>query len=802
MIAWCHLPTVFNRRHRLLKLGYIVACAVLITTVFFTHAANAVAGNQTISFQGRLQSAAGAVVPDGHYNMQFKIYQGGSGSAAGNPDGSLKWTENYVNNNGTAGVEVRNGLFSVNLGSVTPFGSSVDWNQGTLWLSMNVAGSATDCTSFGTGTCAGDGEMLPMKQITATPYSLNAGAVGGKTADNLVQLGQGTQTDAGSSSSIAINKTGSGNLIQLQANGVDAFTLNSLGSITLGSLGNQSISLAQASSGSGNSLTLASGDAATGSGGSGGDLVLKGGAGDGIGPSGNIIAKSDSTGAFQVQSMTGSSVFNVDTVNNIVSVGTLKLTSSTLSGSGQTKSLWNNGTVAATSYNDSTPQQLGMIFKSDVAGSISGVRFYNPMGGNAGSDVGKLWACNDPSCSLSSGGTELGSVTFASDQSTGWKTANFATPIAISADTYYMVTHYTANGTYYATSHYFDTAHDATPLHAPDSATVANGSFLSNAGANFPTGTFNGTNYWIDVSFQASTTVDQVTSSNDFTLGSTGAMTVGPVNNSLTLQGQSINLTASSGSSVTIQGGGITQATFNGSNVKIGSGIGSGQPVLLTLDRASSAPTITDSNAMLGSMYYDTTLGKLQCYEAAGWGSCDASPDTFITLSPEYANSVTNGTGNGTMSSDFCSDTLHVNDGTSSQPTICGTNDTYNFYKWTSSQATTQARSIYVTYQLPSTFKSFIAGATSLTAKTDGTDASVSYQIYRNAGSGLVACGSSVSVSTGAQSTWKKVAASGASDPSSCSFSAGDSIVIKINLSTANNANAYTSNLNLTYSNQ
>ena len=95
--------------------------------------------------------------------MQFKIYQDGTGTAAGNPGGSLKWTETYVNNDGTAGIEVKNGYFSVNLGSKTAFGSSVDWNQDTLWLSMNIAGSATNCTSFNSGACIADGEMLPMK---------------------------------------------------------------------------------------------------------------------------------------------------------------------------------------------------------------------------------------------------------------------------------------------------------------------------------------------------------------------------------------------------------------------------------------------------------------------------------------------------------------------------------------------------------------------------------------------------------------------------------------------------------------
>ena len=194
-------------------------------------------------------------------------------------------------------------------------------------------------------------------------------------------------------------------------------------------------------------------------------------------------------------------------------------------------------------------------------------------------------------------------------------------------------------------------------------------------------------------------------------------------------------------------------------------------------------------------MYYDTTLGELQCYQANGWGACSASPDNFITLSPQYSNAVVHATGTGTLNTDFCSDSLNINNGTSSQPSVCGTNETYNYYDWTSSELTSQTRSIYVTYQLPSTFTGFVAGSTSLLGRTDSSDSNVTYQVYKNSTTGLTACGSDVSVSTGSQSTWQKGTASGSADPSSCSFAAGDSIVFKIDLSTENDANAYVSNL-------
>ena len=244
-------------------------------------------------------------------------------------------------------------------------------------------------------------------------------------------------------------------------------------------------------------------------------------------------------------------------------------------------------------------------------------------------------------------------------------------------------------------------------------------------------------------------------------------------------------------------------STASTPNVQIGGGVNGGPTTLLTLDRGASAPIASNNDALLGSMYYDTTLGKLQCYESGGWGACGSSPDNVITISPEYTNAVLHGTGIGTMVSDICSGTLDINDGTNGQPTICGNNETYNFYKWTSPQLTTQTYSIYVTYQLPGSFKSFASGQTSIKGRTDSTNSTVNYQVYKSdASTGLTACGSPVAVSTGSVSSWQVGIASGAADPSTCGFVPGNSIVFKVNAVASSNANAYIGNLNFIFSNR
>ena len=262
----------------------------IFVTLSPAHAAPGI--NKEINFQGRLLNAQGATVPDGYYNIQFKIYQDGDGQTAGNttgsPAGSLKWTESWLNSGGK-GVLVRNGFLSVQLGSVTPFGNSVDWNQDTLWISMNVAGTNAACTPF--TNCNPDGEMLPMKRLSATPYALNAGQLGGMTSSQFLQLAQGVQTDASTNTtSLFINKTSTGNFLQLQAAAVDVFTVTNAGDIAFGNNANHTISVATAAAGvTGRQLSVSAGSGGSGTGSAGGTLTLQGGAAGGTNANGGDV---------------------------------------------------------------------------------------------------------------------------------------------------------------------------------------------------------------------------------------------------------------------------------------------------------------------------------------------------------------------------------------------------------------------------------------------------------------------------------------------------------------------------------
>lgn len=1159
-------------------LGVMVALCVIFSPIS-THAATGINGR--INFQGRLLNTAGATVPDGLYNIQFKIYQDGDGQTAGDttgaPAGTLKWTESHLNAS-SQGVQIKNGFLSVDLGSITAFGSSIDWNQDTLWLSMNVAGTNASCTPF--TSCSPDGEMLPMKRLSATPYSLNSGLLGGLSSTQFLQLAQGVQTDAATNSnSIFINKTSTGNFLDLQSSGSDVFLVNNTGDISLGANANHTLSVATSGSGvAGKSLSVTAGGGGSGGGQAGGDLVLQGGAGGLNGNGGNVAIDAGSANGTGTDGLLNIGASHASTIqignsalasgtqtinigNNNTSGGTTNITigaggsatggattlqaksNITLNTNGITRATLDNAnnlylgngvtaaapnnfaikgtgssttavsggaltiqggnatvgnanggnvtlsggagvgtgasglvvistptfstttndpncytggalvaatcTIATSSVNNSSAVVVGfnttgqsatlpdpsiatagrVVYVTAANGSNDFTLLVN--GGGTGNSIAMrqnttatmIWNGNDWTAAGASSSTTLQSAYDNTLQSAGGaelivsktsttngitirdsstnpvngtllsvQTASAAVLFSVNSNvTEYStnggaetpgassstfpantwgsvgsatVSRYTTAGNFIATGQ--GSASVVTTTAANDgtkdtlsTSLTANTTYNVSFAARLASGTFtdmnvyysvNGTtasvpctttqavatSVWTKVNCTFTAPASGITSSNAILIRQTAsgtARTFYVENLSVTIAADynyatdggvddntnfATNWTAASSATVTrsttvgndasdsaqavttgtgqgarnklsinplqstlyrvtvyaasttsgfnnftvrySRDGGtnfvscadyntqtvsssvtdftkitcyittdgtaasnpyvyFTQTDATGRtfyvdtfsmtlssnatpNVQVGGGINGGPVTLLTLDRGASAPIASNNDALLGSMYYDTTLGKLQCYEADGWGACGSSPDNVVTISPEYTNAVMHGTGVGTMTSDLCSATLNINDGTSGQPTICGANETYNFYKWTSPQASAQTYSIYVTYQLPSTFKSFASGQTSIMGRTDSTNSTVNYQVYRSDSSGLTACGSTVAVSNGSQTAWQTGLASGAADPSTCGFAPSNSVVFKINVTASSNANAYIGNLNFIFSNR
>lgn len=136
---------------------------------------------------------------------------------------------------------------------------------------------------------------------------------------------------------------------------------------------------------------------------------------------------------------------------------------------------------------------LGVKFRSDVAGYVTGIRFYKSAG-NTGTHVGSLW---------SSGGTRLAQATFAQETASGWQTVRFSAPVAITANTVYVASYHARVGHYAADANFFTgKGQDNPPLHALASGVSGvNGVHRYGSTPTFPRSGFKDTNYWVDVTF-------------------------------------------------------------------------------------------------------------------------------------------------------------------------------------------------------------------------------------------------------------------------------------------------------------
>ena len=151
------------------------------------------------------------------------------------------------------------------------------------------------------------------------------------------------------------------------------------------------------------------------------------------------------------------------------------------------------------STNDAAAIELGTKVRFDTNGYVTGVRFYKGAQ-NTGTHTGSLW---------STAGTRLATGNFTGETATGWQTLTFASPVQVTANTTYVVSYHTTTGYYSSSPGYFgSTGADYQTLHALRSgADGGNGVYRYGASA-YPNGSWNATNYWVDVLFTNSLTGD------------------------------------------------------------------------------------------------------------------------------------------------------------------------------------------------------------------------------------------------------------------------------------------------------
>ena len=232
-----------------------------------------------INFQGRLTNSAGNLMPDGLYNMKFRIFDASTA-------GTQLWTETRDTTNR---VQITNGLFSVQLGDVTALSPSLFTSASPIFFEIELPTPATaTCTTSACGVFT-EGAMAPRNPLGATAYAFNADTIDGIDGASLAQLTAANTFTGVNIFSNAANSF-SGSTLQA-ASSVQTALLDSVsGALNVGTTNATAINLGK--TGSNITTTI----------------------------NGLFVAKpttgNDSTAAFQVQNAASASVLTVDTVNS------------------------------------------------------------------------------------------------------------------------------------------------------------------------------------------------------------------------------------------------------------------------------------------------------------------------------------------------------------------------------------------------------------------------------------------------------------------------------------------------------
>jgi len=200
--------------------------------------------------------------------------------------------------------------------------------------------------------------------------------------------------------------------------------------------------------------------------------------------------------------------------------------------------LWSESVVPkVAAESDPARTTVGVRFTSSVGGSVTGIEFYRSAQ-NVGPHTGTLW---------SSDGRALATVAFPTTTATGWTTATFTAPVAISAGSTYVASYVAPSG------HYAD---DQGVLSAR--TPVTNGPLTATAGvytygSGVPVSTWNESNYYVDVLFVAgttttsSTTTTRPSSTTTTRPSSTTTTTTRPSSTTTTIRSSTSTTTVSSG---------------------------------------------------------------------------------------------------------------------------------------------------------------------------------------------------------------------------------------------------------------
>ena len=309
---------------------------------------------------------------------------------------------------------------------------------------------------------------------------------------------------------------------------------------------------------------------------------------------------------------------------------------------------------------DPNAVELGVKFRSDLDGFITGIRFYKGAG-NTGTHVGNLWT---------TGGALLATATFTGETASGWQQVDFAAPVAITANTVYVASYFAPNGNYAGDSFFFaSNGVDNPPVHLlRDGVSGGNGIYSYSSASIFPSSSFQSTNFWVDVVFNTSnpgdttppivTVVSPANGATGVALGTTVTATLSEPINAATVSTSTFELRTPANAlvagSVSYNSGTLT-ATFTPA-----SPLAASTTYTATLKGGATDPRVKDlaGNALAANMTWSFTTG------VAG-GSCAAPPNAIVAENCLAGNpdSEWNITGAGDLSIQGFATVISVNRG-------------------------------------------------------------------------------------------------------------------------------------------
>lgn len=283
-------------------------------------------------------------------------------------------------------------------------------------------------------------------------------------------------------------------------------------------------------------------------------------------------------------------------------------------------SVFGSAAPANADSGDTNAGEFGVKFTADTTGTVKGLRFYKSTA-NTGTHVGSLW---------SSTGTLLAQATFTNESSSGWQTVTFSTPVPVTASTVYVASYYAPKGHYSETEGYLYNNPSPMPLGSSnvDSGHLhllrnmpgtANGLYTYAGSPTFPTDSFNGENYWVDVNFTPSA------------VGAPTVLVASPAANA-TNQPTSLKPTATFNQAVTPSSVAFSLKTAAGATTA----------GAVSYDSATNKATFTPSAALAFSTNYTATVSGAT--NAAGQAMALPYSWSFTTLpapTPPVVTSVT-----------------------------------------------------------------------------------------------------------------------------------------------------------------